>query len=126
MSLKYNKNLIPNAKALRRNMTPQERHLWYDFLSDYHIRFQRQKTIGNFIVDFYCHKAKLVIEVDGSQHYTTQGVAYDNERTQLLNGYVLKVLRFSNDDINNHFEAVCQMINNEVIARDTSNNQTNT
>ena len=68
MSLEYNKNNIARAKTLRKNSTPQENHLWYDFLSTYEIRFQRQKAIDNFIADFYCHKAKLVIEIDGSQH----------------------------------------------------------
>ena len=74
MSLEYNKNLIPRAKELRHNATLQENRLWYDFLSSYPIRFQRQKTIGNFIVDFYSHRAKLVIEIDGGQHYTDDGL----------------------------------------------------
>ncbi|MGM9632138.1 MAG: endonuclease domain-containing protein, partial [Eubacteriales bacterium] len=70
MSLDYNKKNITLAKNLRKNATPQENHLWYDFLSKYEVRFQRQKAIDNFIADFYCHKAKLIIEIDGSQHYT--------------------------------------------------------
>ncbi len=70
MSLEYNKKLIPRAKELRKNMTKQENHLWYDFLRIYPVRFQRQKTIDNYIADFYCHKAKLIIELDGSQHFT--------------------------------------------------------
>ena len=73
MSLDYNKKNIILAKNLRKNATPQENHLWYDFLSKYEIRFQRQKAIDNFIADFYCHKAKLVIEIDGSQHRTEKG-----------------------------------------------------
>lgn len=69
MSLDYNKKNIPLAQKLRENATPQENHLWYDYLAKYEIRFQRQKAIDNFIADFYCHKAKLIIEIDGSQHY---------------------------------------------------------
>jgi len=110
MSLKYNKNLIPRAKELRKNATKQEKHLWYDFLSLYPIRFQRQKAIDNFIVDFYCHKAKLVVEIDGSQHYTDAGLAYDTERTKILTSYDLRILRFSNIDIDKNFEGVCRMI----------------
>ena len=68
--------LIPFAKELRKNATKQEKHLWYDFLSSYPIRFQRQKAIDNFIVDFYCHQAKFVVEIDGDQHYTDKGLAY--------------------------------------------------
>lgn len=68
--MQYNKNLIPRAKELRKDMTKQERHLWYDFLRFYPVKIYKQKVIDNFIVDFYCHKAKLVIELDGSQHYT--------------------------------------------------------
>jgi very-short-patch-repair endonuclease len=110
MSLEYNKKLIPRAKKLRRNMTCQESHLWYDFLSKYPIRFQRQKTIGNFIVDFYCHKAKLAVEVDGSQHYTDEGLEYDRERTAILGGYGLRVIRFSNVDVDRNFRGVCRVI----------------
>ena len=73
MSLQYNKKLVPRAKELRRDMTKHEKHLWYDFLSKFPIRFQRQKTIGSFIVDFYCLTANLVIECDGGQHYTAEG-----------------------------------------------------
>jgi very-short-patch-repair endonuclease len=115
MSLKYNKKLIPRAKKLRRNMMPQESHLWYDFLSKYPIRFQRQKTIGNFIVDFYCHKAKLVVEVDGGQHYTDEGLGYDRERTAILGGYGLRVIRFSNVDVDRNFRGVCRVIDDTVV-----------
>ena len=110
MSLKYNYNLIPRAKELRRNATLQENHLWYDFLSTYHVRFQRQKTIGNFIADFYCHQAKLVIEIDGSQHYTDNGLEYDEERTAALNDFGLRVIRFNNNDIDKNFDEVCKSI----------------
>ena len=108
--LKYNKTLIPRAKELRHNMTRQEKHLWYDFLSKYPIRFQRQKTIGNFIADFYCHQAKLIVEVDGSQHYTDNGLVYDQERTFVLNSFGLRVIRFSNRDIDQNFDGVCSAI----------------
>ena len=114
MSLKYNQNLIHRAKELRTNMTKQERHLWYDFLSSYPVRFQRQKTIDNYIVDFYCHKAKLVIEVDGIQHYTKDGIEYDRIRTEILECYGLEILRFSNIDIDNNFKEVCRIIENKV------------
>ena len=117
MSLPYKSDLIPRAKELRKNATPQEKHLWYDFLSTYPVRFQRQKTIESFIVDFYCHAAKLVIEIDGSQHYEPQGQAYDAERTAILEGYGLEVVRFSNRDINTDFRAVCEHIDNTVKRR---------
>ena len=84
MSLNYSGDLILRAKELRKTATPQERHLWYDFLSRYPVRFQRQKTVGRYIVDFYCHRARLVVELDGSQHYEEQGIARDAERTTYL------------------------------------------
>ena len=117
MSLPYKSELIPRAKELRRKATPQENHLWYDFLRSYPVRFQRQKTIGSFIADFYCHEAKLVIEIDGSQHYEPQGQAYDEERTAILSRYGLEVLRFSNREINTQFRAVCEKIDDTVRKR---------
>ena len=114
MSLPYNGKLINTAKALRKNMTPQEKYLWYDFLKDYPVRFQRQKVIKSFIADFYCHEAKLIIEIDGSQHYTEQGLAYDEERTGLLKEFDLKVIRFSSYDVNTNFEGVCTEIDETV------------
>ncbi|MBQ7759750.1 MAG: endonuclease domain-containing protein [Acidaminococcaceae bacterium] len=114
MPITYNKKLIPRAKELRKNMTKHERHLWYDFLKNYPIPFQRQKTIKSFIVDFYCFKAHLVIELDGSQHYSEEGLAYDSERDTILKACDLKVLRFSNRDIDEHFESVCQAIDTVV------------
>jgi len=100
MSLDYNKKNVMFAKELRKNATSEENHLWYDFLSKYEIRFQRQKAIGEFIADFYCHKAKLVIEIDGSQHYTKDGKEKDEFRTEVLEGYDLKVIRFTNRQVN--------------------------
>ena len=110
MSLGYNKNNIPLAKELRKNATKQENHLWYDFLSKYEIKFQRQKAIDNFIADFYCHKARLVIELDGSQHYTEDGKERDSFRTEILEGYDLNIIRFMNRDVDDNFDGVCKYI----------------
>ena len=110
MSLYYNGKNIQYAKELRKNATPQENRLWYDFLSKYEIRFQRQKAIDNFIVDFYCHKAKLIIEIDGSQHFTELGKKSDDFRTERLEGYELNVIRISNNQINENFKCVCEYI----------------
>ena len=117
MSLEYNKNLILREKELRKNATPQENELWYKFLRTYPIRFQRQKTIGHFITDFYCHEAKLVIELDGAQHFTPEGMAYDEARTNVLNAYDLVVLRFTNREIDSEFRAVCTKIDAAVHER---------
>jgi very-short-patch-repair endonuclease len=116
MSLEYNKKNITLAKNLRKNATPQENHLWYDFLSKYKVRFQRQKAIDNFIADFYCDKAKLIIEIDGSQHYTADGKQKDEFRTEILEGYNLKVIRFTNRQIDNNFRGVCEYIDKIVKA----------
>ena len=117
MRLPYNKNLISFAKSLRKNATPQENHLWYDFLRSYTPRFQRQKTIGQFIADFYCEKARLVIELDGSQHFTPEGITYDEARTAAIETVGVTVLRFTNRDIDNQFKAVCTQIDAAVQAR---------
>ena len=117
MRLPYNKNLIPLAKGLRKNATPQENHLWYDFLRSYTPRFQRQKTIGQFIADFYCEKAKLVIELDGSQHFTPEGHTYDEARTAAIETLGVEVLRFTNRNIDSEFHAVCTAIDEAVHAR---------
>ena len=93
---------------------PRKSRLWYDFLSTYEVRFQRQKAIGNFIEDFYCHKAKLIIELDGSQHYTKSGKINDEYRTEKLEDLDLKVIRFSNHQINTSFESVCNHIDKVV------------
>ena len=110
MSLEYNKKNIPLAKNLRKNATPEENHLWYDFLAKYEVRFQRQKAIGHYIADFYCHKVKLIIEIDGSQHYTERGKQEDDFRTERLGEFGLKVIRFSNRQINTNFCGVCEYI----------------
>lgn len=110
MSIEYNKKNISLAKQLRKNATPQENHLWYDFLAKYPIRFQRQKAIGDFIVDFYCHKAKLVIEIDGSQHFCDSEIRKDEFRTEVLEEFDLRVIRFSNNQVNTNFRGVCEYI----------------
>ncbi len=106
----YNKENIPLAKTLRKNMTPWERKLWYDFLRSYPVRFQRQKAIGNYIVDFYCAKAGLVLELDGGGHYTTKQAEMDELRTKELEGMNLKVVRICNLDIDRNFRGVCEYI----------------
>lgn len=114
MERKHNKKLVPLAKSLRKNMTKEERYLWYDFLRNYPIRFIRQKILGRYIADFYCAKANLVIELDGSQHYENNGNAYDEERTEYLKGYGITVVRISNIDIMRNFEGVCMYIDDMV------------
>lgn len=106
----YNKSNIPLAKELRKNMTPWERKLWYNFLRNYPARFQRQKAIGNYIADFYCAKARLIVELDGSGHYTPQQAEQDSVRTGELEAMNLTVLRISNTDIDRNFAGVCECI----------------
>ena len=106
----YNKENIPLAKTLRKNMTPWERKLWYEFLRDYPVRFQRQKAIGNFIADFYCARARLVIELDGSGHYTAEQIEKDEMRTKDLESMNLTVVRICNLDIDCNFSGVCEYI----------------
>ena len=112
-----NNKLLIVAKKLRIEMTPHEKHLWYDFLRDYPIKIYKQRIIDNFIADFYCHQAKLIIELDGSQHYTEKGKSHDEERTKVLNRYGLHVLRFSNLDIDNNFDGVCLTIDKTIKER---------
>ena len=115
MLYKHNKYIIPLAKELRKNMTKEEKHLWYDFLQSYPHKFIRQKVLGRYIADFYCPEAKLVIELDGSQHYSDKGEMQDMERTNFLKEeFGIKVLRFTNLDIIRNFEGVCYKINEEV------------
>lgn len=117
MSLPYNSKLIPYAKELRKNATPWERKLWFYFLKDYPVRFQRQKVIDNFMVDFYCHKAALVIELDGGGHFFEEQMDYDARRTVILEKSNLKVLRFTNFEIDENFHEVCSLIDKEVKSR---------
>ena len=110
MQRKYNKQLVPFAKQLRREMTKEERHLWYDFLRSYPVRFSRQKVLGTYIADFYSAEAKLVIELDGSQHYEDGNMEKDTERTTFLEGYGLTVIRIPNNEVSRNFQDVCEYI----------------
>ena len=110
MDYKHNKSLVPNARNLRKNMTKEERHLWYDFLRCYPIKFLRQKILGKYIVDFYCTEAKLVVELDGSGHYEEKGMKYVAERTVYLEQYGIRVLRIPNNEVSRNFAGVCEYI----------------
>ena len=110
MQPKHNKQLVPLAKQLRKEMTKEERHLWYDFLRSYPVRFSRQKVLGKYIADFYSAKAKLVIELDGSQHYADGNAQKDAERTAFLEGYDIKVIRIPNNEVSRNFRGVCEYI----------------
>ena len=110
MQSKHNKTLVPLAKQLRREMTKEERHLWYDFLRGHSVRFSRQKVLGKYIADFYSAEAKLVIELDGSQHYEADGAQKDADRTAFLEGYGLTVIRIPNNEVKQNFHGVCEYI----------------
>ena len=110
MNYKHNPNLTEYAKNLRKNMTKEENHLWYDFLKNYPVRFLRQKVIDSYIADFYCHEYSLVIEIDGSQHYSEEGVVKDAIRTERLEERNLTVMRIPNKLINKNFKDVCYYI----------------
>ena len=112
-----NHKMLPVARELRRKMTPQEKKLWYDFLRKYPVKFYKQRIIESFIVDFYCADARLVIELDGSQHYTEQGKEYDEQRTAILEQYGVQVLRFTNLDVDRHLDAVCAQIDSTIERR---------
>ena len=105
-----NLNLSENARTLRKNMTKEERHLWYDFLSKLSVPARKQKVIGKYIVDFCIPSSKLIIETDGSQHYEEENMIKDKERDEYLKTFGFKVLRYSNLDINRRFEDVCEDI----------------
>ena len=106
----YKKELKPHAQKLRREMTKEERRLWYDFLKRLPVTINRQKVIGPYIVDFYCASAKLAIELDGSQHYEDEGLASDRERDRALKQLGITVVRYSNDDVNRNYDGVCEDI----------------
>ena len=110
MTIPKDYSQLENARRLRREMTPHERKLWYLFLRKYPVKIYKQRIIGRFIVDFYCASARLVIEVDGSQHYESRGMAYDQERSAFLSAMGLAVLRFSNREIDRNFCGVCEQI----------------
>ena len=106
----YNERLIPLAKELRKNMTQQERDLWYKYLRSHSLKFTRQKVLGRYIADFYCASAKLVIELDGSQHYEDKGLEADRERTEFLKSYGIRVLRIPNNAVTKNLRGVCDYI----------------
>ena len=110
MQRKHNKDIVPTAKMLRKNMTKEEKHLWYDFLRSHPARFSRQKVLGKYIADFYCASAKLVVELDGSGHYTEQAKEYDKKRTEFLEEYDLSVILIPNTEIHENFKGVCDYI----------------
>jgi very-short-patch-repair endonuclease len=117
MQIKKNNELLNIARILRRNMTRQEKRLWYDYLQHYPIKVYKQRIIDNYIADFFCYQARLVIELDGSQHYTVEGKSYDAARTEVLEKYGLHVLRFTNMDIDKKFEGVCYVIDKTIKER---------
>ena len=108
--MKKNHKLTGNARTLRKQMTKEEAKLWYQFLRLYSPRFHRQYVIGNYIADFYCHQAKLVVELDGSQHYTPEEMEYDQKRTEYLQSQGLTVIRLSNLDVMRQFQSICEAI----------------
>lgn len=110
MDRKHNPSLTGNARNLRKEMTKEERHLWYDFLREYPVRFLRQKVIDNYIVDFYCSKARLIIELDGSQHYEEKGKIRDRIRTENVENRDLIVIRIPNNEVMKNFSGVCEFI----------------
>ena len=110
MDRKHNVHLTANAKELPKNMTKEEKHLWYDFLRKHKVRFSRQKILGKYIADFYSAEAKLVIELDGSQHYESDNIAKDKERTEYLEQYGLRIIRIPNNEINDNFDNVCEYL----------------
>ncbi|MBR2936997.1 MAG: endonuclease domain-containing protein [Oscillospiraceae bacterium] len=110
MQRKHNHQLVSAAKTLRKNMTKEERHLWYDYLRSHPVRFLRQKVLGKYIADFYSAEACLVIELDGSGHYTDEKMQHDTERTKFLENYGLRVIRIPNNEVNSNFRGVCEYI----------------
>ena len=112
----YNSALLQRARELRTNATKQENRLWYEFLRVFRPRFTRQRIVGSYILDFYCGKARLAVELDGSQHFEPSAMKYDSVRTEFLNSFGIQVMRFANTDINRSFEGVCDAIAKRVTA----------
>jgi very-short-patch-repair endonuclease len=123
MNQTNNKKLTGLSRALRNGMTPEERHLWYDFLKKLPVTIHRQKVIGPYIADFYCASAALVIELDGSQHRSATGVQADNIRDEYLNNLGILVLRYSNETIHTNFYGVCADIQRHIAARQSLHHQ---
>ena len=113
----YSPHLWQFAKSMRKNMTREERHLWFDFLRRYPLRIRRQVILGNYIVDFCCEKAQLIIEIDGSQHYTPEEKEKDRKRTNDLKDLGYKVIRISNRDVMTNFDGITQYIHQEIQKR---------
>ena len=109
-----NDDLLDLARELRKNMTDEEKKLWFGFLRKHKLRFRRQEIIGSYIADFYCKEAKLVIEIDGAQHYEHEAKKYDEKRTEYLESIGIKVIRILNGQINKDFENVCKYINSNI------------
>ena len=110
MPYEYNKALTPNAQDLRKNMTPDEKHLWYDFLNKLPVTVNRQKMIGSYITDFYIHSAKIAIELDGIQHKARDNKVKDEKRDEYFESLGITVLRYSNVTVREEFGFVCQDI----------------
>ncbi len=110
MDIPKKNKLLETARYLRRKMTPHERKLWYCYLRKYPVKIYKQRIIDSFVVDFYCASAKLVIEIDGIQHLTRNGIQHDRERTKILEQYGLQVVRFTNLEIDDEFPKVCNTI----------------
>ncbi len=115
--LPRNKELKTRAAALRKNATPEENKLRYEFFKEYPVKFTRQRIIGNYIADFYCDKAKLIVELDGSQHFEELNIRKDNLRTSYFESLGLHVLRFANNEVNESFYEVCTVIDKETQKR---------
>ncbi len=117
MNIPKDNSLIKKAKTLRKEMTPHERKLWYMFLKNYPVKIYKQRIIGDYIVDFYCAGAKVVIELDGSQHYDNKDLIYDSKRDHFLESLGLKVYRIPNSEINDHFRGVCEELDRIIQSR---------
>mgnify|MGYP000213299770 FL=1 len=116
-NLPYDPRMRERVQELRHKMTPMEKKLWYSFLRTYPVKMYKQRPIRTFVADFYCPLARLVIELDGSQHYTEQGKEYDEQRTAILEQYGVQVLRFTNLDVDRHLDAVCAQIDSTIERR---------
>ena len=124
MSIPKDNSQLEQARRLRSEMTPHERKLWYLFLRSYPVKIYKQRIVGSFIVDFYCASARLVIEVDGSQHYEAMGQHIDKERDAYLKELGIRVLRYSNADVNTRFRCVCEDILNAIDEQSANSPQT--
>ena len=113
----YNGELIPRARELRKQMTRHERHLWFDFLRNYPVKIYRQRAVSGYVADFYCASAKLVIEIDGSQHFTPEGMAYDKARSFVFENFGIMVIRYTNLQIDQEFVNVCEEIDRVIKSR---------